>query len=132
MIKHIWLALGFCIFPFFSFAHGENSRSVIEIITTDFQFIPNVWSVNRGEAASLLLSNHGKQEHEWVLLKLGTKVTLPFDADDEAKVFWEIEAGPTIEKKEIFITPLKAGTYDIVCGKPRHIERGMKGTLIVK
>ena len=105
---------------------------MIEIITTDFQFIPNVWSVNRGEATSLLLSNHGKQEHEWVLLKLGTKVTLPFDADDEAKVFWEIEAGPTIEKKEIFITPLKAGTYDIVCGKPRHIERGMKGTLIVK
>ncbi len=99
MIKHIWLALGFCIFPFFSFAYGENSRSVIEVITIDFQFIPNVWSVKPGEATSFLLSNHSKQEHEWVLLKLGTKVTLPFDADDEAKVFWEIEAGPTIEKK---------------------------------
>ena len=132
MIKHILLALGFCIFPFLSFAYGEIPRSVLEVITTDFQFIPNTWSIKSGAITSLLLSNHGKQEHEWVLLKLEKKVTLPFDADDEEKVFWEIEAGPAIEKMETFIAPLEAGTYDIVCGKPRHIERGMKGTLIVK
>ena len=132
MVRYILIVLGFCIFPFFSFVHGESSRFVIEVITTDFQFIPNTWSIKSGETASLRLSNHGKQAHEWVLLKLGAKVTLPFDEDDEAKVLWEIETGSAIEKKGIFIAPLKAGTYDIVCGKPRHIERGMKGTLIVK
>ena len=132
MIKHILLVLGFCFFPFFSFASGETPRSVLKVIAEDFKFIPTTWSIKSGATTSLLLSNHGKQAHEWVLLKLGAKVTLPFDEDDEAKVLWEIETGSAIEKKGIFIAPLKAGTYDIVCGKPRHIERGMKGTLIVK
>ena len=132
MVRYILIVLGFCIFPFFSFVHGESSRFVIEVITTDFQFIPNTWSIKSGETASLRLSNHGKQEHEWVLLKLGTKVTLPFDSDDEAKVLWEIEAGPAVETIGAFVAPLKAGTYNIICGKPRHIERGMRGLLIVK
>ena len=132
MIKHISLVLGFCVFPFFPFASGETPRSVLKVITEDFKFIPKAWSIKSGETTSLLLSNHGKQEHEWVLLKLGTKVTLPFDLDDEEKVFWEIEAGPAVEKIGAFVAPLKAGTYNIVCGKPRHIERGMKGILIVK
>ena len=59
-------------------------------------------------------------------------MTLPFDSDDEEKVFWEIEAGPAVETIGAFVAPLKAGTYNIVCGKPRHIERGMRGLLIVK
>ena len=132
MIKHILLVLGFCVFPFFSFVYGETPRSVLKVITADFEFLPKTWSIKSGEITSLLLSNHGKQEHEWVLLKLGAKVTLPFDSDDEAKVFWEIEAGPTVEKLGAFVAPLKAGTYNIICWKPRHIERGMRGLLIVK
>ena len=132
MIKHILLVLGFCVFPFFSFVYGETPRSVLKVITADFEFIPKTWPIKSGAPTSLLLSNHGKQEHEWVLLKLGTKVTLPFDSDDEAKVLWEIEAGPGVEIKGAFVAPLKAGTYNIVCGKPRHIERGMRGILIVK
>ena len=132
MIKHILLVLGFCVFPFFSFASGETPRSVLKVIAADFKFIPTTWSIKSGAITSILLNNHGKQEHEWVLLKLGTKVTLPFDSDDEEKVFWEIEAGPAVETIGAFVAPLKAGTYNIVCGKPHHIERGMRGLLIVK
>ena len=127
---NVWKALHESLILEQAFSPGIADR--IEVIATDFQFTPNAWSMKSGETTSILLRNHGKEEHEWVLLKLGTKVTLPFDTDDEAKVFWEIEAGPTIEKSETFIAPLKSGIYDIICGKPGHIEQGMRGTLIVK
>lgn len=78
------------------------------------------------------MENPTVQEHEWVLLKQGTRVTLPFSEDDEDKVYWEIEAKAGESKEGSFVAPLEPGTYDIVCGKPRHIERGMKGTLIIK
>ena len=113
-------------------AFGESTDHTIAVTTTDFQFTPNSWTINPGKDVTLTITNTGVEEHEWVLLKQGTRITIPFGEDDEDKVYWEIEAGPNTTKKETFITPLKPGTYDIVCGKPQHIEQGMKATLIVK
>ena len=53
-----------------------------------------------------------------------------YDLEDPNKFIKD--SALALNKNGIFIAPLKAGTYDIVCGKPSHIERGMKGTLIVK
>lgn len=85
-----------------------------------------------GQEVTLTIENRGVQEHEWVLLQPGTEVTMPFGEDDESKVFWEIEAIPGSTKKETFTAPMEAGTYKVVCGKPRHIERGMEAILVVK
>jgi len=65
------------------------------------------------------------------LLKKGTSVTMPFDDDDEDKVFWEIEAEPGQTKTEAFTAPTEAGTYTVVCGTPAHLEQGMAATLVV-
>ena len=62
--------------------------------TYDYKFAPTSWQVNKGQSISLTLKNTGKLQHEWVLLKTDTHVTMPFDEDDEDKVFWEIEAEP--------------------------------------
>ena len=126
------LVLGLYIFPCFSFAHAENLHAMIEVVAADFRFVPNLWSVKSGETVSIVLDNHDKQKHEWVLLKLGTKVTLPFDEDDEEKVFWEIETDPAMDKSATFTAPIKPGTYDIICGIVGHLDRGMRATLIVK
>jgi len=113
-------------------AYGENPNNSISVTATDFQFMPNTWTIASGQAIALSFTNNGVQEHEWVLLKQGTEVTLPFNDDDEEKVFWEMEAGPGVIKEGIFSSPPQAGTYTIVCGKPRHIERGMTAMLIVQ
>ncbi len=113
-------------------AFGESVDNTISVTTTDFQFVPNRWTVMSGQEVTLTIENRGVQEHEWVLLQPGTEVTMPFGEDDESKVFWEIEAIPGSTKKETFTAPMEAGTYKVVCGKPRHIERGMEAILVVK
>ena len=132
MLRIISLLFFISISPISQVAFSESTDLSIVVTTTGFQFVPNILTLTSGQKVTLSLTNPTVQEHEWVLLKRGTKVTLPFGEDDEEKVYWEIEAGPSETKKDTFIAPLEPGTYDIVCGKPRHIERGMKATLIVK
>lgn len=117
---------------FLPVAYGENPDNSISVTATDFQFRPSTWTIASGQDIALSFTNNGVQEHEWVLLKQGTEVTLPFNDDDEEKVFWELETGPGATKVGIFTAPPQSGTYTIVCGKPRHIERGMTATLIVQ
>jgi len=110
----------------------SGAGNTINVTTTDFQFEPTTWSVSAGKPVKLTMTNKGALEHEWVLLKKGTAVTVPFDADDEAKVFWESEVQPGQTKTETFTAPGEPGTYTVVCGTPAHIEQGMVATLEVK
>ncbi len=111
---------------------GETTDSTITVTTTGFQFQPQSWTVNSGKKVTVTITNMTVQEHEWVLLKAGTKITLPFGEDDEQKVYWQIQAKAGEIKEGTFFAPLEPGTYDIICGKPRHMERGMKATFTVK
>jgi len=98
---------------------------------TDFKFTPDAWEVPAGAEVTLTLTNNGTQDHEWVIINLGDAVTIPFDDDDEAKVFWEGEAGPGETETFTFTAPTEAGDYTIVCGTPAHLEQGMQGILRV-
>ena len=111
---------------------GAKEPDKISVVTTDFKFEPASWTVSAGNQVEITLQNDGTLEHEWVIIKEGMEVTLPFDADDEEKVYWEIEADPGETKVETFTAPSEAGTYTIVCGTPAHLEQGMSGTLTVK
>lgn len=113
-------------------ACGASGPEKISVTTTDFKFEPASWTVSAGKQVELTIKNDGKLEHEWVIIKKGMEVTLPFDDDDEDKVFWEMEAAPGETKTETFTAPGEGGTYTIVCGTPAHLEQGMSGTLTVK
>ncbi len=104
----------------------------ISVTTTEFMFDPMSWTVPAGEQVELTLKNEGVLDHEWVILKKGMQVTLPFDEDDEEKVYWEMEAGRGETKTDTFTAPAEAGTYTVICGTPAHLEQGMTATLIVK
>lgn len=110
---------------------GGASNS-LKVITTDHDFSPLKWTVTAGAPVSMELTNRGTEEHEWVLIKNGMEVTKPFDADDEEKVFWEIEAEAGETKTGTFTAPTEPGTYTVVCGIPDHLEKGMEASLIVK
>ena len=109
-----------------------TKKNEISVTSTDFKFEPLEWTISAGRETSITLINEGTLEHEWVLLKKGMEVTIPFDADDEEKVFWEIEAGPKETTTGTFTAPTEAGTYTVVCGTPGHLEQGMEAALIVK
>jgi len=113
-------------------ACGPSGPEKISVTTTEFKFDPTSWTVTAGKQVELTLKNDGVLDHEWVIIKKDLQVTIPFDDDDEEKVYWEMEAAPGETKTETFTAPSDAGTYTIVCGTPAHLEQGMTGTLIVK
>jgi plastocyanin len=111
---------------------AAGPSTTLNVQMTDFSYAPKTWSVPAGKEITLNIKNDGKVPHEFVIIKKGEKVTLPFDDDDEAKVYWEQEAkvGETLSVK--FTAPSEPGTYDIVCGQPAHMEAGMTGTLTIQ
>lgn len=104
----------------------------LEVTATDMQFTPLEWTMPAGGEVELTLINNGALEHEWVLIKQGEEVTVPFDDDDEAKVFWEIEAEPGETVVGTFTAPTEPGTYTVVCGTAGHIEGGMVASATVE
>lgn len=132
MIRQTLISVLLFLVIFMHTACVKTSGNSVRVVAQDFEFVPHAWTIGVNQKISLSFVNEGVQEHEWVVLKDGTEVTLPFNEDDEEKVFWEIETGPGETQVETFTAPSKPGTYTIVCGKPRHIERGMKALLIVK
>jgi uncharacterized cupredoxin-like copper-binding protein len=124
------LALGLTISACASVTKAGPSTT-LDVQMTEFAYTPTTFAIPAGKEITLNLKNNGKVVHEFVIIKLGEKVTLPFDDDDEARVYWEQEAqaGETVSVK--FTAPSEPGTYTIVCGQPSHMEAGMVGTLTV-
>jgi uncharacterized cupredoxin-like copper-binding protein len=113
-------------------ACGGSKTATITVDMTDNAFNPATAEVPAGAEVTLNLSNSGTVEHEFVIMKLGTQATLPFDADDEPNVYWEVELNQGESSTVTFTAPSEAGTYELVCGTPGHLELGMLGSLIVK
>ncbi len=111
---------------------GSKGTS-LNVTASENGYDSQTYTVPAGAQVTMSLTNNGVTEHEFVILKKGEHVSLPFSDDDEAKIFWEldgVEAGTT--KSDTFTAPTDPGEYDIVCGVPGHIEKGMTATLIVK
>jgi len=132
MIRKLILVLAAVVGLFLLSGCGASGPEKISVTTTEYKFEPMTWTVSAGKEVEITIVNNGTLEHEWVIIKKGMEVTIPFDADDEEKVYWETEAHPGETKTETFTAPSESGTYDIVCGTPAHLEQGMKGTLTVK
>ncbi len=125
------LCLGLGMLLFLT-ACAQNGGQTISLTANDYSFTPNTWTVNAGERVTLRMINQSNNEHEWVLLKEGEQVTVPFDEDDEARIAFESEVEPGSAKVSFFTAPATPGVYRIVCGIAGHLENGMEGTLVVK
>ena len=110
---------------------GGARNTTLNVEMTDFKFTPNQFTVPAGKEITLNVSNKGANDHEFVIFKAGEHVSLPFDDDDEGKIHWEVELEPGKSETVKFTAPGEAGTYDVVCGTPNHIEQGMVATLTV-
>jgi plastocyanin len=123
------IVLGMCAA---ALAACSGASTTLNITASDYKYDAESWTIPAGQTITLTLINNGSAEHEWVIVKKGETVTVPFDDDDEAKVFWEIEAAPGETKTETFTAPAEPGEYAIVCGTATHIEQGMTAKLTVK
>jgi uncharacterized cupredoxin-like copper-binding protein len=113
-------------------ACGGN-KATLNVTATDTGYDSTTYTVPAGAQVTVSLTNTGVLQHEFAILKLNQHVTPPFGEKDEDKIFWEldgVDAGTT--KSDTFTAPTEPGSYDVICGIPGHIEKGMVATLIVK
>jgi uncharacterized cupredoxin-like copper-binding protein len=110
---------------------GDGASTNLTVELTDFKFTPDTFTVPAGEEITLAVNNKGAVEHEFVIMKLGTEVSSPFNDDDEGNIFWEVELEKGASETLTFTAPSEPGEYQISCGTPGHHEAGMIGKLIV-
>ena len=112
-------------------ACGPGYSTEIKVSMADFSFSPKEMKIPAGKEITLIATNNGLVDHEFVIMKKATSVTVPFDDDDEPNVFWEVEVNPGKSKTVTFTAPADAGEYQVVCGTPAHLEAGMFAKLAV-
>jgi uncharacterized cupredoxin-like copper-binding protein len=104
----------------------------LQVEMGDFKFTPTDFEVPAGAKVTISANNTGTLEHEFVIMKLGTTATIPFDDDDEPNIYWEIEVEPGKSAVDEFTAPAEKGEYQVVCGTAGHMEQNMIGKLVVK
>jgi len=110
---------------------GGAKNTTLSVELADFKFVPNTFTIPAGKEITLNVVNKGANDHEFVILKAGEHVTVPFDDDDEDRIFWEVELKSGESQTVKFTAPSDPGVYDVVCGTAQHIEKGMTATLTV-
>ncbi|HLG00509.1 MAG TPA: cupredoxin domain-containing protein [Acidimicrobiia bacterium] len=101
---------------------------------SEFAFTPKEITLEAGQPYILKVVNTGDVKHEFTAGEFFRTVATrkAETAQSEVKVpfFTEVEvfAGETVE---IYLVPLIAGTYDLVCEIEGHFEAGMFGTITV-
>ncbi|HSR21645.1 MAG TPA: cupredoxin domain-containing protein [Anaerolineales bacterium] len=111
---------------------ASGPSTSIKVDFTDFKFTPDQWTVPAGQEITITVKNDGAVEHEFVIMNLGTTAGEAFGDEDEANIYWEVEAEPGESKTETFTAPSAPGEYQIVCGTEGHLEAGMIGSMTVQ
>ncbi len=100
----------------------------IDLNMVDYEFRPDHLTFQRGVHYQLHLENHGKETHEFT-----APVFLATVEIDNPEVLnrehTEVLMQPG-DKKDLFFTPTKPGTYDLRCAD--HDWYGMVGGITVK
>ena len=110
---------------------ARGASTALSVVLSDFAFQPATFTIPAGKEISVSVTNKGANVHEFVIMKPGMKVDPPFGDKDEGNIYWEIDDVQPGQTKTGKFTAPGPGTYQIVCGQPKHIEMGMVGTLTV-
>ena len=110
---------------------ARGASTALSVVLSDFAFQPATFTIPAGKEISVSVTNKGANVHEFVIMKSGMKVDPPFGDKDEGNIYWEIDDVQPGQTKTGKFTAPGPGTYQIVCGQPKHIEMGMVGTLTV-
>jgi uncharacterized cupredoxin-like copper-binding protein len=87
----------------------------VQIISTEFKYVPANVRLPAGRTVTLVLDNSGAEtEHGVIVPAFGFRL--------------EAKAGEVVRTTIVFDRP---GEYEFTCDLPGHREAGMKGTLII-
>ena len=109
-------------------AQSASKPVEVDVVMVDYSFEPDHLSFLQGVLYRLHLENHGNETHEFTapVFFATTTIDNPDVLDNKGS---EITLQPG-EKKDIFLTPHKAGKYDLRCAD--HDWDGMVGEIVVE
>ncbi|QHW31006.1 hypothetical protein GZH47_09175 [Paenibacillus rhizovicinus] len=96
-------------------ASETSGSQTIKLTLTEFSFSQKEITVKKGETVHFVLTNAGAYPHDI------NSEELALDKD--------VDPGQTAEFD--WTAPDKAGTYQVICDKPGHMDKGMTMSLIV-
>lgn len=96
-------------------ANRQETSKTIYMEASEYKFIPSTLRIVEGDTVRIIVKNTGKRAHEFKLRGLGVETAVPH--------------GKSVT---ITVRPGKAGIYEMACNLPGHLEKGMRGELVVK
>jgi len=103
----------------------------LNVELSDFTITPNQFTVQAGSEVTISVTNNGTVEHDFNIMMSGADIGNLFDEQDRTNVLWETNVQPGESKSAIFTVPEEAGSYQVVCAMPGHMQAGMIGKLEV-
>ena len=67
---------------------GAAPSDTIDVTLTDFQYIPNSFTVPAGKEITVNAQNSGAVVHNFVVMKLGADAGTEFDDEDTPNIYW--------------------------------------------
>lgn len=111
----------FATAPMISLARHEQAVTVqasgrVTVVGKEFQFIPNVIRIERGQAVTIVFKDEGALSHNLTIPGLHVRT-------------------PTIQsgaQATLHFIAKEAGTFPFWCTVPGHKEAGMRGTVVIR
>jgi uncharacterized cupredoxin-like copper-binding protein len=111
-------------------ASAAPADQQIDVVLSNFSFSPNMLRLQRNASYTLHLMNSASGGHSFSAPELFSAVQIaPEDSGKIANGRIEIPAGQAVD---IHLTPMAAGTYQIVCTHFLHQTFGMHGTAVIE
>ena len=94
----------------------KTKIQTIAVSGNEFSFLPSVIRIKKGARVNVVFTNTGKYPHNFVIDELSVKSAI-------------IKSG---KKTNVAFTANKTGSFQFYCSVPTHLDKGMKGTIVVE
>ena len=105
-----------------------QASTTIQATLSETAIQPGLWRIPAGQLITLNLSNIGKENHSWVLLK--DPPTEPFSADDELNSLFQMRVAPGETISIEFRAPAAPGEYSVTSSLPGDLEKGLTAKVV--
>ncbi|MDH4094780.1 MAG: hypothetical protein OEV81_08335 [Betaproteobacteria bacterium] len=109
----------------------------VTITIRDYGYLPRELRLRAGQPYRLTLVNYGSVPHYFVapefLASVATrKVEVREQAEIKAPVFTSFELRPRGGSLDVYLVPLRPGTYRAYCHVKDHLAMGVEGRIVVE
>jgi uncharacterized cupredoxin-like copper-binding protein len=116
-----------------------DQMETVTIELTEHDFKPKQLKLKANQPYRLVIKNTGEFDHYYTAAEFFKSVAWrkvqtprPHGGEVKAPYFTAVEAYKNGGTVELFIVPVKKGTYEVVCTIDGHVDKGMTGSITVE